>query len=384
MPSVKSVLVITLTSAVVVVGGGVAAAKMGPSGVARATVVKVVDGDTIDVAYGGDTHRVRLLNVDAPETKHPGKAVECLGREATRFLEERLSPGVRVRLEFDTELTDRYSRTLAGVFDGDVLINAEIARAGLGVPVVFEPNRKFYPPVLAAYEEAKAAEKGMFNPERECTFASRIDRYEQEVDAVERSFLVRSPEPVKAEAEEAVAAGAALLGLLALGEPGTLETAGLTGAELESLRRMVRELQWRAARVVDAADQEVQRQAAEAAARQAQLEAEERKQREAQEKAQREAEERAAAEATAQLRAAEQAEYERLAAAQAEAERRAGELRQQNQPPPAPQPSPMPPPAPQPSPMPQPQPQPSPMPQPVPVQPGAGYTGCRAYVGALT
>ncbi|WP_427197751.1 thermonuclease family protein [Ornithinimicrobium sp. Y1847] len=89
MPSVKSVLVITLTSAVVVVGGGVAAAKMGPSGVARATVVKVVDGDTIDVAYGGDTHRVRLLNVDAPETKHPGKAVECLGREATRFLEER-------------------------------------------------------------------------------------------------------------------------------------------------------------------------------------------------------------------------------------------------------------------------------------------------------
>ncbi|WP_427197776.1 hypothetical protein ACQBAT_05115 [Ornithinimicrobium sp. Y1847] len=162
-------------------------------------------------------------------------------------------------MEFDTELTDRYSRTLAGVFDGDVLINAEIARAGLGVPVVFEPNRKFYPPVLAAYEEAKAAEKGMFNPERECTFASRIDRYEQEVDAVERSFLVRSPEPVKAEAEEAVAAGAALLGLLALGEPGTLETAGLTGAELESLRRMVRELQWRAARVVDAADQEVQR-----------------------------------------------------------------------------------------------------------------------------
>ena len=36
------------------------------------TVVRVVDGDTIDVARGGnDTDTVRLLGINTPETHHP-------------------------------------------------------------------------------------------------------------------------------------------------------------------------------------------------------------------------------------------------------------------------------------------------------------------------
>lgn len=46
----------------------------------------MVDGDTIRVrAYGAKRKRyaVRLIGIDTPETKRPGTAVECGGKEAT-------------------------------------------------------------------------------------------------------------------------------------------------------------------------------------------------------------------------------------------------------------------------------------------------------------
>lgn len=136
-----------------------------------ATVVRVVDGDTVEVERDGAPVTVRLLNVDTPETKHPNKAVQCLGPEATDLLESLLEPGDRVVLQYDQERTDRYGRTLAGVFEGDDLVNAEIARAGLGAPVVFEPNRRFYPEVRAAWEEAERAEVGLHQPRLDCSLS---------------------------------------------------------------------------------------------------------------------------------------------------------------------------------------------------------------------
>lgn len=67
--------------AAVITGGGVIFATTGNT--TTATVAKVVDGDTIDVRYDGETHRVRLLNVDTPESVDPAKPVECLGPEAS-------------------------------------------------------------------------------------------------------------------------------------------------------------------------------------------------------------------------------------------------------------------------------------------------------------
>lgn len=146
-------------------GSGSAAVVEGDA----ATVLRVVDGDTVDVDRGGEEVRVRLLNIDTPETKHPNKAVQCMGPEATRRLEELLERGDRVVLQYDEERTDRYGRTLAGVFEGGSLVNAEIARAGLGVPVVFEPNRRFYPEVVAAWNEAEERQAGLNQPNLECS-----------------------------------------------------------------------------------------------------------------------------------------------------------------------------------------------------------------------
>src|SRR5690606_8993191 len=47
------------------------------------TVVRVVDGDTIQVDVGGSLERVRYIGIDTPETVHPRKPVECFGKEAS-------------------------------------------------------------------------------------------------------------------------------------------------------------------------------------------------------------------------------------------------------------------------------------------------------------
>lgn len=353
MASLRSVVSTLVTGAVLVVGGGVAysAVTAGP-GSDRATVVRVIDGDTIEVKYDGAERTVRLLNVDAPETKFPGKAVECLGPEADQYLRDQLLPGDTVRLEFDQERHDRDDRELAGVFEADVLINAEIARRGLGIPVLFEPNRKFLDEVTAAYEEAKVAEVGMFSPTLACTFEARIDAYEATVTEVEAS--IASATDVQAAEESAatvVSEGAVLLALIAASDAGTLEAAGLTAAELDALSARVVGLQERATTAAAdlAAQVEAEKKAEEARKK---AEAEKKK---AEEKAKEEAE-RKAAEEEAERKAEEQAQREAEEAAAAEAARVAAEeeaRRQQQsqiQPLMPQQPAPQPPPAPEPPP----------------------------------
>lgn len=146
----------------------------------RATVVRVIDGDTLDVSLNGQITRVRLLNVDTPETKHPKKMAECLGPEATAFLEDLLPQGTSVGLEYDQERKDKYDRTLAGVYltDGR-LVNAEIAREGLGVPVYILPNRRFLPPVQDAFAEAQQEKRGLLDPSAECTIPAQVQTVQE-------------------------------------------------------------------------------------------------------------------------------------------------------------------------------------------------------------
>src|SRR5260221_277680 len=49
----------------------------------RAKVVKVVDGDTIEVALNGVNSKVRYVGVDTPETVDPRRPVQCFGKEAS-------------------------------------------------------------------------------------------------------------------------------------------------------------------------------------------------------------------------------------------------------------------------------------------------------------
>ena len=96
-----------------------------------ARVERVIDGDTIRVRHQGNSYTVRLIGVDTPETKHPTKAVQHFGREASAFTKAHLE-GKIVALARDRtgDTVDRYGRLLRYVLlDGDNF-NARLIREG--------------------------------------------------------------------------------------------------------------------------------------------------------------------------------------------------------------------------------------------------------------
>lgn len=133
-----------------------------------ATLVRVVDGDTLLVELDGEEERVRLLNIDTPETVHPQQPVQCMGPEAAERMEGLVSPGDQLSLEFDEERTDHYDRLLAGVFLDEVFINEQMARDGFGAPVHYAPNDRFLDRIEEAWTQAEVDGVGVFADDLEC------------------------------------------------------------------------------------------------------------------------------------------------------------------------------------------------------------------------
>lgn len=67
-----------------------------------ATVLRIIDGDTIEVEYQGQRETVRDIGINTPETRHPRKGIEYYGKEA-KAANRRLVAGKTVRLEFDLQ-----------------------------------------------------------------------------------------------------------------------------------------------------------------------------------------------------------------------------------------------------------------------------------------
>lgn len=203
-------------------------------------VVRVIDGDTLVAHVDGEETTIRLLNVDTPETKDPDQPVQCLGPEATEFLTQRLPAGTEIELEYDQERLDRYDRTLAGVYESESLINAEIAREGLGVPVYFAPNDRFLPEVEKEWQDAEDDGLGLFAAEVECTLTGQLQALASAVDAL--------PATVEGDPADALAGAASavedleafLVGLDVDGLPG-LGNAVMAGALVEPSLTRVRE-----------------------------------------------------------------------------------------------------------------------------------------------
>lgn len=126
-------------------------------------VVGVADGDTIDVrpAGGGRRVRVRLIGVDAPESKDPRRPVECFAEEASRFTARLL--GKLVRLEFDVEHLDRYGRTLAYVYLSDgTFFNLVLVEEGFAQPYTVPPNVRYADRFVEAGRRAREAGRGLW------------------------------------------------------------------------------------------------------------------------------------------------------------------------------------------------------------------------------
>ena len=104
-----------------------AAAQVAPD--RKVFVKRVIDGDTLELA---DDSRVRLAGIDAPESKHPRKAVECLAFEASRLLKE-LVEHREVNLFVDSQRRDKYGRILAHIEVASRYVNGELVERGFAI-----------------------------------------------------------------------------------------------------------------------------------------------------------------------------------------------------------------------------------------------------------
>lgn len=86
-----------------------------PTGSVKATVERVVDGDTMKLKLdeGGETVTLRLLLVDTPESVKKGVDPQPYSIEASNFAKETLASGDTVYIEYDEgDKTDKYDRHL--------------------------------------------------------------------------------------------------------------------------------------------------------------------------------------------------------------------------------------------------------------------------------
>jgi micrococcal nuclease len=110
----------------------------------EAEVMRVVDGDTIDVIFDmgmeimfGNVRkpkRLRLYGINTPETFGVKKDSEeyAAGKKATEWLKERIE-GKTVVIRTVQDKTGKYGRYLATVMLGGVNLNLEMVKLGLAV-----------------------------------------------------------------------------------------------------------------------------------------------------------------------------------------------------------------------------------------------------------
>ena len=133
----------------------------------RAKVTGHVDGDTVKVriynppAGINELETVRMLGVDAPETKHPSKPVEYFGKEASEFTRKALL-NKQVFLAFDFDLRDRYGRLLAYIYTSrEQCFNAKLIYEGYAHAYVYFPFQ-FMGEFRRLEQEARKAKRGLW------------------------------------------------------------------------------------------------------------------------------------------------------------------------------------------------------------------------------
>ncbi len=126
-------------------------------------VMRVIDGDTFVVADGSPKGvKVRLIGVDAPETRNSGKRkIGFYGKEAKEYL-HKLIDGKQVRLAYDAGKRDRYGRLLAYVYVGNLFINADLVKKGYAQVYTVPPNVKYAELFVELEREARQGKRGLW------------------------------------------------------------------------------------------------------------------------------------------------------------------------------------------------------------------------------
>jgi micrococcal nuclease len=130
----------------------------------QALVVRVVDGETVEVDGAAGRAAVRYIGVDAPETTPLNQPVGCFGREASNRNRE-LVEGRTVFLEMDVSETDQFGRLLRYVYLEDMqMVNELLIAEGFALARPSLPDMKHQDRLGAAQLQARNAGRGLWGP----------------------------------------------------------------------------------------------------------------------------------------------------------------------------------------------------------------------------
>ena len=102
-----------------------------------AKVLRVVDGDTVDIEVNGVRQRVRYIGINTPERNEP-----CYERATQANID--LVLGKTVRLVKDKSDSDRYGRLLRYLFVDDIFVNKVLVEQGHAEAVLYKPDDQYY------------------------------------------------------------------------------------------------------------------------------------------------------------------------------------------------------------------------------------------------
>lgn len=167
-------------------------------------IERIVDGDTVVLNEVG---KARLIGIDAPETvslaQRQGAPSQCYGPEASARTRMLLPLGTSVRVEFDTEPTDKFGRSLVYLYlrdDDETFVNGELVRDGFARAKAYKPNVRYKAELERLQAEAKAAGSGLWG---QCEAAkSNAGRgFDSRADAAASSKSDKELRPARTPAE---------------------------------------------------------------------------------------------------------------------------------------------------------------------------------------
>lgn len=125
----------------------------------KATVTRVIDGDTIELQSGA---RVRYLGIDTPETVDPNEPEQPFGLEASVRNKE-LVEGKTVYLQKGLRDIDEYGRLLRYVYLEDgTFVNAELVAEGYAKSYIFDPEDWYSQTLIQLEQYARMKKVGIW------------------------------------------------------------------------------------------------------------------------------------------------------------------------------------------------------------------------------
>jgi len=141
-----------------------------------ATVLKVVDGDTLKILYQGKEESIRLIGIDTPESGNNNKTrrdaertgqdiktIIALGKQATEYTKSQVSQNDTITIEFDVQQRDKYGRLLGYIYLANgTMLNEEVVKAGYAQVMTYPPNVKYVELFQKVYRDAVLNTRGLW------------------------------------------------------------------------------------------------------------------------------------------------------------------------------------------------------------------------------